>query len=174
MAARSILAHPDPRLRAHGRAVTAFDADLAGLASDLTETMRAHGIIGLSAHQLGDDRRVCVIDPAGDGAGVDVFINPEILARWRTAIVEERCQSLPGIKGKVFRATRLRVRAQDLSGTEFVRDLEDMAAVALQHELDHLDGKLFIDRLNPLRRFALAWRYGRSDGGSARASRRRA
>jgi peptide deformylase len=166
MAELAILTHPDARLRTPGTTVTAFDADLARLVADMTETMCALGIIGLSAHQVGDTRRVCAIDPAGDGTGVEVFVNPEILARWRTAIVDESCQSIPGVEGKVFRATRLRARAQDLSGAEVIRDLDDMAAVAFQHELDHLDGTLFIDRLNPLRRLALAWRQRRRARGA--------
>jgi len=156
-----ILAHPDARLRTPGTTVTTFDADLGRLIANMTETMRAFGIIGLSAQQVGDDRRVCVIDPAGDGSDVTVFVNPTILARWRTAIVAESCQSVPGVEGKVFRATRLRARARDATGAEFIRDLDDMAAVAFQHELDHLDGKLFLDRLNPFRRLTLALRHRR-------------
>jgi peptide deformylase len=174
MAQLSILTHHDARLRTPGTTVTAFDADLERLIADMTATMREHGIIGLSAQQVGDDRRVCVIDPAGDGSGVEVFVNPAILARWRTAIVDESCQSIPGVQGKVFRATRLRARAQDATGTEFIRDLEDMAAVALQHEVDHLDGKLFIDRLNPLRRLALALRQRWQGSGADRDQRARA
>ena len=158
MAELPVVEHPDPRLRTAAETVTTFDADLARFIDDMIETLRAHQVIGLSAQQVGDRRRVCIIDPEGDGSSLEVFVNPEIMARWRTAIVEESCLSIPGIQGNVFRATRLRLRAQDASGATFIRDLNDMHAVALQHELDHLGGKLFIDRLNPIRRLAIGLR----------------
>jgi peptide deformylase len=128
------------------------------LVEGLLETLRAAGGIGLSAPQVGDPRRVSVIDLSGDGSAPEVFVNPDILARERWAIVEESCLSVPGVEGKLMRATRVRARAVDPTGAPFVRDLEDMHAVCLQHEVDHLDGTLFIDRLSPLHRLRMRWR----------------
>lgn len=158
MAQLPVVEHPDDRLRTAAETVTAFDADLKALIDNMIETMRAHQVIGLSAQQVGDSRNVCVIDPEGDGSSIEVFVNPQILASWRAAIVEESCLSIPGLEGNVFRATRLRAQAQDVEGNTFTRDLNDMAAVTLQHEVDHLAGKLFIDRLNPIRRIAIGLR----------------
>ncbi len=170
MAQLPVVEHPDGRLREAAETVTEFDANLASFIDDMIETMRAQQVIGLSAQQVGDRRNVCVIDPEGDGSSVEVFVNPVILASWRTAIVEESCLSIPDLEGNVFRATRLRARAQDAAGNTFTRDLNDMAAVTLQHEVDHLAGKLFIDRLNPIRRLAigLRTRAKRKQAGSER------
>ncbi len=162
MACLTILEHPDPRLRATCDAVTAFDDDLTRLVDDLLQTLAAAGGIGLSAPQVGELRRVSVMDLSGDGSTPEVFVNPEILQRRRWGIVEESCLSVPGIEGKVMRATRVRVRALDPGGAPFERDLEDMHAVCLQHEVDHLDGKLFIDRLSPIRRLSMRWREARA------------
>lgn len=156
MAIRPILLHPDPRLRAPARPVAAVDDGLADLVADLLDTMRAHRAVGLCAPQIGDMRRVCVIDPAGDGAAPQVFVDPEIVRRGRAwGLVEESCLSVPGVSGMVWRDTRVTVRAQDADGRPFERALAGMEAVALQHELDHLDGRLFIDRLSPVRRLAM-------------------
>jgi peptide deformylase len=155
MAPSTILEHPDARLRTPCAPVTAFDADLARLVEDLLDTLEAAGGIGLSAPQVGDLRRVSVTDLAGDRGAAEVFVNPEIVARRRWAIVEESCLSVPGVVGNVLRATRIRVRALDPAGEPFERELEDMHAVCLQHELDHLNGKLFVERLSPIRRLRL-------------------
>lgn len=155
MAVRAILEHPDPRLRQRALPVATFDGALRQLVADLLDTLHARGGIGLSAPQLGDLQQVAVADLSGDGSAPQIYVNPEILSRSRTAIVEESCLSVPGVVGKVLRATRLRVRAQDVTGTRFEQDLADMEAVCLQHEIDHLAGKLFIDRLSPLRRLRL-------------------
>ena len=127
--------------------MTRFDASLAGFVDDLLETLYTTEGIGLSAPQVGDVRRVLVADLSDDNSAPQVYINPEILSKTATGIVEESCLSLPGVIGSVMRSTRLRVRAQDATGSSFERDLEAMNAVCLQHEVDHLDGKLFIDRL---------------------------
>jgi peptide deformylase len=165
MARLTILHHPDARLRRRCRDVTEFDADLARLVDDLTDTLAGSGGIALSAPQVGDPRRVSVLNLSGDGSAPDVFVNPDILVRRRWAIVEESCLSVPGVEGKIMRATRVRVRALDAAGEPFVRDLEDMDAVCLQHEVDHLDGTLFVDRLSPLRR----WRMRRREARARRA-----
>ncbi len=130
-----------------------FDADLASLVQDLVDTL--HGTatgIGISAPQVGDLRRVLVMDLTNDRNGPEVYVNPEILSRSTPGLVEESCLSIPGVVGNVVRSTELRVRALDRHGAPFERALTGMHAVCLQHELDHLDGKLFIDRLSLLRR----------------------
>lgn len=155
MAVLTILEHPDPRLRQRAAAVSAFDPALSRLVGDLLDTLYARGGIGLSAPQVGEPRQVAVTDLSGTRSAPRVYVNPEILSRSRPAIVEESCLSVPGVVGKVLRATRLRVRARDLAGASFEEDLADMDAVCLQHEVDHLVGTLFIDRLSPLRRLRL-------------------
>lgn len=155
MAVRTILEHPDPRLRAVCAAVEVFDDGLRALADDLVETLHATSGLGLSAPQVGDLRRVLAMDHSADASAPRLFVNPVITRRAAWGLVEESCLSVPGIVGNVVRATRVRVRAQALSGEPFERDLDGMPAVCMQHEIDHLDGKLFIDRLNPLRRLQL-------------------
>ena len=147
-----ILEYPDPRLRLRSEPVTEFDASLSRLIDDLLETLYATKAIGLSAPQANDRRRLLVTDLSGDASAPQIYANPEILSRAMPGIVEESCLSVPGVVGNVMRSTKVRVRAQDRSGETFERDLEGMDAVCLQHEMDHLEGKLFVDRLSPLRR----------------------
>ena len=154
MAIRTILTHPDPALRAVCEAVDG--ADVGALVDDLVETMRAHGAIGLSAPQIGDLRRVAVIEGANPGDPARIFVDPEIVQkRCAFGFVQESCLSVPGVRGTVMRDTNIRVGAYDRVGARFEVDLAGMDAVCLQHELDHLDGRLFIDRLSFLRRLAL-------------------
>lgn len=155
MAELAILEYPDPRLRLEAEPVTAFDASLGRLIDDLTETLHARKSIGLSAPQVDDRRQVLVIDLSEDGSAPQAYVNPEILSRAAWGLVEESCLSIPGIVGNVIRATKVRVRARDRHGEAFERDLEAMNAVCLQHEVDHLRGKLFIDRLSIFRRLRL-------------------
>ena len=150
---RTLVEYPDPRLRAEARPVDAFDADLAALAGDLAEMATARGALGLSAPQVGDDRRVLVVNAGEGDEGPEVYVNPEILHRAAFGVVQESCVSIPGVEGMVLRATEVRVRARDVAGAAFERALTGMEAVSLQHELDHLDGVLFIDRLFFLRRW---------------------
>lgn len=152
MPERPILEYPDPRLRERCAPVATFDSALARLVDDLFDSLYATSGIGLSAPQLGALERVLVMDHSGSASAPEVYVNPELLQRGAIGIVEESCLSVPGVTGNVFRATRVRVRAQDPTGTTFERDLDGMPAVCLQHEIDHLDGKLFIDRLMPWRR----------------------
>ncbi len=158
MAVLPILEYPDPRLRKVAAPVEQFDAKLTSLVGDLFETLHAKGGIGLSAPQVGATQQVLVVDLSGDGAAPEAYVNPQILKRGRWGIVEESCLSLPGVVGNVLRATRVRVRAHDLAGKLVERDVEDMHAVCLQHEIDHLRGKLFIDRLSIVGRLRLRWR----------------
>jgi peptide deformylase len=155
MAQQTILEYPDPRLRQRCAAVASFDAELRQLVKDLLDTLHATSGIGLSAPQIGALHRVLVMDHSGDATAPEVYVNPLLLARSAIGIVEESCLSVPGVSGNVVRATRVRVQAQDQTGTSFERDVEGMPAVCLQHEIDHLDGKLFIDRLMPWRRLML-------------------
>ena len=147
MTRRTVVRYPDPRLREESERVEEFGPELAAFVDDLLDTLRPTGGIGLSAPQVGDRRAVFVMDLSEDHSEPQVFINPKILSRERDAWVEESCLSIPGVEGKVIRATRLRVRAQDEDGEFFEEDLEDMYAVCVQHEVDHLEGRLFIDRL---------------------------
>lgn len=151
----AILEHPDPRLRQPSAPVDVFDTEVAQLADDLLETLYATSGIGLSAPQTGAHRRVLVMDLSGNASDPQVFVNPEILSRAAFGIVEESCLSVPGVTGNVWRATKIKIRAQDRTGLAFERDLDGMQAVCLQHEVDHLDGKLFIDRLWFFRRLML-------------------
>jgi peptide deformylase len=156
MAQLSILEYPDYRLRVVAEPVERFDAELDQLVDDLCETMQAHGIVGLSATQVNVRKRVAVISP-NDPQARGVYVNPKIVARKGIGFVQERCQSIPGVKGSVIRSMRVRVEAQDGNGTTFEQWLEGMDAVYLQHELDHLEGKLFIDRLFILRRLMIGF-----------------
>ena len=155
MARLDILEHPDPRLRVPCTPVSTFDDGLDSLIEDMLDTMNATSSIGLSAPQVNDTRQVLIIDNSNDASDPQIFINPEITGKSAWGLVEESCLSLPGVTGNVLRATEIRVAAQDRNGNAFERDLSAMDAVCLQHELDHLHGKLFIDRLSFFRRLRL-------------------
>ena len=167
MAQRDILEYPDPRLNLPTNPVTLFDDDLGQLIDDLLETLYATKAVGLSAPQVNDRRAVLVLDLSDDASAPQVYINPEILAKAAWGLVEESCLSVPGIVGNVVRATEIRVRAQDRTGETFERDLTGMDTVCLQHEMDHLAGKLFIERLSIFRRLRIR-------AAAARARRRSA
>ena len=152
MALLPILEYPDPRLRTKARPVTVFDAALRRRIDDMFATMYAAPGIGLAATQVDWHHRLIVIDLSKDQNQREVFINPEITSREGTASSEEGCLSVPGIYDDVVRAERVRVRAQDADGVTIERDLDGMLAVCLQHEMDHLDGKLFVDYLSELKR----------------------
>jgi peptide deformylase len=152
MAIRTILEFPDPRLRTRAQPVTEFDADLGKLVDDMLETMYAAPGIGLAATQVDVHKRVIVIDVSEAHNQPFVLINPQILSREGVAETEEGCLSVPGIFDEVKRASKIRVRAQDRTGAVFERDCEDVLAVCVQHEMDHLDGKLFVDYLSDLKR----------------------
>jgi peptide deformylase len=152
MALRTILEFPDPRLRVRAQPVTRFDAQLGTLVDDMLETMYAAPGIGLAATQVDVHQRVIVIDVSKEHTEPLVLINPEILTREGEASTEEGCLSVPGIFDEVKRAAKIRLRAQDRSGAAFERDFEDVLAVCVQHEMDHLQGKLFVDYLSDLKR----------------------
>jgi peptide deformylase len=152
MALRTILEFPDPRLRTRAKPVTVFDAALGTLIDDLFETMYAAPGIGLAATQVDVHQRVLVIDISSDRTGQLALVNPEILAREGEESTEEGCLSVPGVFDEVKRAAKVRIRAQDRTGAVFERDYDDILAVCIQHEMDHLEGKLFVDYLSDLKR----------------------
>src|ERR1700731_78028 len=152
MALRTILEYPDPRLRTRAQPVTQFDAEIGRLVDDMFETMYAAPGIGLAATQVDVHQRVIVIDVSKDHKEPVTLINPEIIAREGEASTEEGCLSVPGIFDEVKRAAKVRVRSHDRNGEPFERDYDDILAVCIQHEMDHLDGKLFVDYLSDLKR----------------------
>ena len=152
MALRTILEFPDPRLRKRAEAVTRFDAELGILIDDMLETMYAAPGIGLAATQVDVHQRVIVIDISREHNEPLVLVNPEILAREGEASTEEGCLSVPNIFDEIKRAAKVRVRAQDRNGASFERDFDDILAVCIQHEMDHLEGRLFVDYLSDLKR----------------------
>ncbi len=152
MALRTILEFPDPRLRTRAQPVTRFDAELSELIRDMLETMYKAPGIGLAATQVDVHQRVIVIDISDEHNEPLVLINPEILSREGEAKNEEGCLSVPNIFDEVKRAAKIRLRSHDASGAVSERDYEDMLAVCIQHEMDHLEGKLFVDYLSDLKR----------------------
>jgi len=152
MALRTILEFPDPRLRTRAQPVRRFDAALGVLIDDMLQTMYAAPGIGLAATQIDVHQRVIVIDISDEHDQPLVLINPEILAREGEAKSEEGCLSVPGIFDEVERAAKIRLRSHDREGGVSERDYEDILAVCIQHEMDHLEGKLFVDYLSDLKR----------------------
>ncbi len=162
MAILDILEYPDETLRQVSQPVRVFDSALQSLVDDLFETLEYSGAIGLSAPQAGVLEQVLVVHVPDDDYGPQVYINPEILNSSRLGFIEESCLSVPGIVGNVMRATQVHVRAQDAGGQTFERALDGMHAVCLQHELDHLDGVLFVDKLSWFRKLRMKWAASRA------------
>ena len=152
MAKLEILHFPDPRLRKKARPVDAVDDTLRQLVDDMLETMYAAPGIGLAATQVNVHRRLVVIDLSSEQNEPRVFINPEILAADGVEEMDEGCLSVPGIYERVQRAEQIRVQALDRDGKHFELEAEGLLAVCIQHEIDHLDGKLFVDYLSQLKR----------------------
>ena len=152
MAKLEILEFPDPRLRTVAKPVESFDDALRQLVDDMFETMYGAEGIGLAATQVNVHRRLLVMDISENRESPKVFINPEIIDSEGEETCEEGCLSVPGIYAEVSGAEKVRVRAQDGDGEFFEDELDGMHAVCLQHEMDHLEGKLFVDYLSPLKR----------------------
>jgi peptide deformylase len=152
MAKLNILEFPDPRLRVHAAPVAKVDEALRKLIDDMFETMYAAPGIGLAAPQVNAAVQLLVIDVSEDRSQPLTFVNPRITSRQGTAEAEEGCLSVPGIYDKVTRAERVTVQALDRDGKEFEMHADGLLAVCIQHELDHLDGKLFVDYLSELKR----------------------
>lgn len=163
MALRTIVTWPADVLAAEAAPVTTFDEAFATLAEDMFETMYANVGIGLAAPQVGESLRLVVVDmTAGtetQGSEKLVLANPKIVAKKGDIIWEEACLSLPGISGKVKRALNVTVEAQNVKGEPFTVEAEGQFAVVLQHEFDHLDGVVFIQRVSPLQRKFLVREY---------------
>ncbi len=151
MSKLEILEFPDPRLRTVAKPVEQFDAALRQLITDMTETMYAENGIGLAATQVNVHRQLLVLDVSDTRDQSRVYINPEVLETDGDETCEEGCLSVPGIYAEVSRAQKVRVRAQNVDGSSFEETLEGMAAICLQHEMDHLKGVLFVDYLSPLK-----------------------
>ena len=149
-----IVKYPEPVLSQPGEPVTEFDTELKKLVDDMFETMYASQGIGLAAPQVAVAKRVTVVDlsQGKDPAQKLVLVNPEVTFREGKQYEEEGCLSFPEIREKVQRAAKVRIRAQDLKGKWFEMDGEDLLSRAFQHEIDHLDGMLFIFRMSSLKR----------------------
>jgi peptide deformylase len=152
MTTRSIVIFPDPRLRAKAQPVTAFDHALQRLVGDLFETMREANGLGLAATQIYELQRVFVMDVSEDGSCPIAFVNPVIVSRKGVQKRQEGCLSIPGVYADVVRAAEIRIQAFNLVGQQFEKTARALEAVCIQHEIDHLDGRLFIDHLSPLKR----------------------
>ena len=151
---QTIVKYPDPIISQPGEPVTEFNAELRKLVADMFETTYANQGIGLAAPQVGVSKRVTVIDVSMGKVPKDklVLINPEIIFSEGKLYDEEGCLSFPDIREKVVRAAKVRIRAQDEKGKWFEMDGDDLLARAFQHEIDHLDGVLFLFRMSALKR----------------------
>ena len=154
MSLRPIRLYPDPVLRVRCTEVTSFDVGLRRLADDMVETMHSAVGVGLAAPQIGIETRIMVVDPSGgdEEDSVLILVNPEIEGEQGSERASEGCLSIPGFTEKVDRPSQINVRAQDLEGQSLDFEAEDLLARVICHELDHLNGVLFVDRLKGLRR----------------------
>ena len=152
MALLPILKYPDPRLKTVATPVTQFDDQLVKLTKDMAETMYEAPGVGLAATQVNVDKRVIVVDVSEDKSGLIVFVNPEIVqASPDSKSYEEGCLSVPGIYESVDRPDTVRIRAQNVKGEFFEIDCDGLLAVCIQHEIDHLNGKVFVEYLSQLK-----------------------
>ena len=151
MALLPILRFPDERLRTVAKPVTVFDDALRKLVADMAETMYEAPGIGLAATQVNVHQRVVVIDVSEDQKGLQAFVNPVIESVSGMQTYEEGCLSVPGVYDKVDRPSDVRVRYQDLDGKEHVLETGELLAICIQHEIDHLNGKVFVDHLSQLK-----------------------
>lgn len=152
MAVLEVLRFPDERLRTVAKDVETVNDDIRNLVSDMFETMREEKGIGLAATQVDVHQRVIVIDVSENQDNPMVLINPEIIERDGVTISEEGCLSVPNNYAKVERAETVKVRALNEQGEQYEQDADGLLAICIQHEMDHLIGKLFVDYLSPLKR----------------------
>lgn len=146
MAEKDIVTYPDPILRQQAKAISKLDVGTKQLIQDMVATMRRENGLGLAANQVGSLQKVFVYD---DGTGLGILINPKIVSASGEQLGVEGCLSVPGLQGEVKRADVIEIRGHDLSGKPVKIKAEGMLARIFQHELDHLNGKLFIDRADP-------------------------
>ena len=151
MALLKIVHYPDPRLHKVAQPIAKVDEEIRTLAADMAETMYAAPGIGLAATQVDRHVRLIVVDISETKDDLQVFINPEILSASGQSEHEEGCLSVPGIYDKVSRPERIRVRALDREGQPFELETDGLLAVCIQHEIDHLDGKVFVEYLSRLK-----------------------
>lgn len=151
MAKLSILQYPDPRLHTVARPVAVVNDEIRQLINDLAETMYAAPGVGLAATQVDIHMRIVVVDTSPARDGLNVLINPEIVEGTGDADLEEGCLSVPGIYDKLKRAQRIRVRALGADGQPYELEAEGLKAVCIQHEMDHLDGKVFVEKLSRMK-----------------------
>lgn len=151
MALLPILRYPDPRLHKKAASVEHVDESIRRLAADMAETMYEAPGIGLAATQVDVHKRIIVIDVSEDKSQLLTFINPQILELSGEQMCEEGCLSVPGVYEKVSRAERVKVRAVNLQGEPFTLEADGLLAVCIQHEIDHLEGKVFVERLSRLK-----------------------
>ncbi|PLY03022.1 MAG: peptide deformylase [Desulfuromonas sp.] len=161
MALREILHYPDPVLKQKSLPVTEFDDELKQLAEDMVETMYDAPGVGLAAPQVGVLKRVIVLDCSAKDEPEDLLIavNPEIIAGEGDSCEEEGCLSVPGFWAGVPRYSRATMRYQDVEGNTHERQADGLLAIGMQHEIDHLEGILFVDRLSPLKRSMFKKKY---------------
>lgn len=148
----TILEYPDPRLRTCAGAVARVDAAVRQFIDDLLETMYAAKGVGLAATQVNVHQRIIVADVSEEKNAPLVLVNPQVLSRDEVGTMQEGCLSVPGFFEDLERAHRISVRAQDRDGKVFEMEAQGLLAVCIQHEIDHLDGKLFVDYLSELKR----------------------
>jgi len=156
MALLPILEYPDPRLKKVAAPVTSFTPEIVKLVRDMAETMYAAPGVGLAATQVDVHKQVIVIDTSDTKDDLLVLVNPEIIAAEGESECEEGCLSVPGYYDTVTRAARITVRARNERGEPIERTADGLLAVCIQHEMDHLVGKVFVDYLSPLKRARLA------------------
>lgn len=161
MALLTIRHYPDPVLQQVAQPVTDIDETIKTLAQDMAETMYAAPGVGLAAPQVGVSKRLVVIDcaPKGEPSELIMAVNPEIVSREGEQFEEEGCLSVPGYYCRIHRAQQIRVRYLDLQGQAVEMDAEGFLAVAFQHEIDHLDGLLFVDHLSSLKKGMFRKKY---------------
>ncbi len=155
MAIRSILRYPNPRLTKVSSVVNEVDDAIKRLVDDMFETMYDAPGIGLAAPQVDVRKRIMVVDVSENNSQPLVFINPEIIESEGKEVTEEGCLSVPGIYESVTRADKVKVKALDREGNPFEMEVDGLLAVCVQHEIDHLDGKLFVDYLSSLKRIRI-------------------
>lgn len=170
MAILNVLRFPDERLRTVAKPVEVVDANIKQLIEDMFDTMRDENGIGLAATQVDVHKRVVVMDVSEEQNNPLVFINPEITEMEGKTISEEGCLSVPNNYAKVERAEQIKVKALDKDGHEFTLNADGLLAICIQHELDHLKGKLFVDYLSPLKRQRIRNKLEKEARLAARAS----
>jgi peptide deformylase len=167
MATLNILRYPDARLHKQAAPVTVFDEALKKLVADLTETMYAAPGIGLAATQVDIHRQIIVVDVSERRDSLVVLVNPEIVEATGVSDIEEGCLSVPGVYELVERAERVKVRAYDRNGNAFTLEAQGLLAVCIQHEMDHLKGKVFIEQLSQLKQQRIRARLAKQQRKSA-------